>query len=103
VCACQRSNKIRRPQTGFEPNHGDRVQSSRQPVARGRQLIEVIEQRANFGASSGRAALAFAMLGVAAIGYAFLAGKRSLTEFDLGWQMAGHRALDHSASPNPHN
>jgi tetratricopeptide (TPR) repeat protein len=56
---------------------------------------------ATFRVKPGRTALVFAVLGVAGIGYAFLAGWRSLTEFDLGWQMAtGRWIIQHHQIPS---
>jgi tetratricopeptide (TPR) repeat protein len=42
-----------------------------------------------------------AILGLLAVGYAFLAGLRSLSEFDLGWQMATARwVIEHHQIPS---
>jgi tetratricopeptide (TPR) repeat protein len=50
--------------------------------------------------SSGRAATVYTVLGIAAIGYAALAGWRTLSEFDLGWQMAtGRWIVEHHQIP----
>jgi hypothetical protein len=43
------------------------------------------------GGSSGPERLCFVVLSLFAIGYAFLAGTRSLSEYDLGWQLATGR------------
>jgi hypothetical protein len=52
-------------------------------------------------ASSALAAQIVAALSLVAIGYAFLAGLRSLTEYDLGWQMAtGRWIAEHQQIPS---
>ncbi|MBV8588880.1 MAG: hypothetical protein JO212_02250, partial [Acetobacteraceae bacterium] len=51
--------------------------------------------------SSGLAVRLVTMLSVVAIGYAFLAGLRTLSEFDLGWQMAtGRWIVEHRQIPS---
>jgi hypothetical protein len=51
--------------------------------------------------NSRRADRLFIVLSLAAIGYAFLAGLRTLSEFDLGWQLAtGRWIVEHGEIPS---
>jgi hypothetical protein len=51
--------------------------------------------------SSRRTRIPFLSLRLAAIGYAFFAGLRTLSEYDLGWQLAtGRRVVQHLQIPS---